>query len=239
MQQSILGKLIVPQLLKFPMFYRTWRFSTVFVTDCHLLVSRVKLIQSTLSNCFCKIQCNIFPSMPRSSIQFPSGFPTTTLWPQVRWTLLWANMAEDCNFTTFSVSLLYINLKNLSSHLCVDARSNNRQWERKTYLHIRCSGLFYKECLDIIITHYVSWRCESTSMGWSHDEHTYCCNSRYYNKTAATLNVTLYVVGDAQILGARLPWPTTFCTVAPNIMVPQYELPSYHLMPKITRWLPD
>jgi len=156
MQQSILEKLIVPQLPKFLMFYTTWRFSTVFGTACHLFVSWVKLIQSTLSHCFCKIQCNILPSMPRSSSQFPSGFPTTTLWAYVRWTLLWANMAKDCNFTTFSLSLLYINLKNPSSHLYVDARSNNRKWERKTYLHIRCSGLFYKECLDIIITHYVS-----------------------------------------------------------------------------------
>jgi len=24
------------------------------------------------------------------------------------------------------------------------------------YLHIRCSGLFYKECLNIIGTHYIS-----------------------------------------------------------------------------------
>lgn len=46
------------------------------------------------------------------------------------------------------------------------------------------------------------------------------------------------MIRDAQILSARSPWPTTFCTVAPNFMVSQYEFSLCHLMPKIMRWLP-
>jgi hypothetical protein len=47
----LLEKLIVSQLVtKFPMFYRTWRFITVFITACKWSLPLARQIQSTPSN---------------------------------------------------------------------------------------------------------------------------------------------------------------------------------------------
>ena len=80
----LLEKLTVCQLVKkFPTFYETRRFITVFTSALHLSLSRVSSIQSITPHPISWTSILILPSHLRLCLPsglFPSGFPTKTLY---------------------------------------------------------------------------------------------------------------------------------------------------------------
>jgi hypothetical protein len=78
----LLEKLIVTQLVKFPAFYRTWRFVTVLTRSCHWSLSWARWIQSTSSHCISlrSVILSSYPCLGLSSGLFSSSFPTRILY---------------------------------------------------------------------------------------------------------------------------------------------------------------
>jgi len=63
---------------KFPVFYRKWKFITVFTTACHLSLKSARSIASWLLMIHCNMFSHLDLCLPHGL--FCSGFPTKTLY---------------------------------------------------------------------------------------------------------------------------------------------------------------